>query len=87
MFTTIQRLPAVLADIGLPRSTFYLRIRQGLWTKPISLGGRAVGWPASDTIALNSARIAGQTDEEIRFLVHKLEAQRKGHCKSELGAP
>ena len=78
MLQTIQRLPAVKHESGLARSTIYLRIAQGLWTKPISLGGRAVGWPASETIALNAARIAGKTDDEIRALVQKLEAGRKG---------
>ena len=74
---TIQRLPTVQHECGLARSTIYLRIAQGLWTKPISLGGRAVGWPASETIALNAARIAGKTDDEIRALVQELEAGRK----------
>lgn len=74
---TILRLPAVKSESGLSRSTLYLRITQGLWTKPISLGGRSVGWPASEVIALNSARIAGKTDSEIRFLVQTLEADRK----------
>ena len=77
MATTILRLPAVKFESGLSRSTIYLRISQGLWTKPISLGGRAVGWPASEVITLNAARIAGKTDPEIRALVVKLEANRK----------
>lgn len=74
---TILRLPSVKSESGLSRSTLYLRITQGLWTKPISLGGRSVGWPASDVIALNAARIAGKTDNEIRELVQTLEANRK----------
>jgi prophage regulatory protein len=74
---TILRLPAVKSECGLSRSTLYLRITQGLWTKPISLGGRSVGWPASEVITLNSARIAGKTDKEIRELVQTLEADRK----------
>lgn len=74
---TIYRLPAVKAESGLSRSTLYLRISQGLWTKPVSLGGRTVGWPASEVAALNAARIAGKTDVEIRELVQKLEAGRK----------
>lgn len=74
---TILRLPAVKFESGLSRSTLYLRIAQGLWTKPVSLGGRTVGWPASEVTTLNSARIAGQPDTEIRALVRKLEAARK----------
>jgi prophage regulatory protein len=74
---TILRLPAVKSESGLSRSTLYLRITQGLWTKPISLGGRSVGWPASEVVTLNAARIAGKTDTEIRILVQTLEADRK----------
>ena len=77
MLKSIYRLPAVKAESGLSRSTLYLRISQGLWTKPVSLGGRTVGWPASEVAALNAARIAGQTDDEIRMLVRNLEAGRK----------
>ena len=73
---TIFRLPTVRQESGLSRSTLYLRINQGLWTKPISLGGRAVGWPASDVSTLNSARIAGKSDDEMRELVKRLEADR-----------
>jgi len=38
------RLPAVKERTGLSRSTIYLRISEGRFPKPISLGGRAVGW-------------------------------------------
>lgn len=40
----ILRLPAVKARTGLSRSTIYLRISEGSFPKPVSLGGRAVGW-------------------------------------------
>ena len=77
MSKIIYRLPRVQDAFGLSRSTIYLRIKQGLWTNPVSLGGSAVGWPESEVFALNAARIAGQTDAEIRDLVKKLEAERK----------
>jgi prophage regulatory protein len=54
-----------------------LRVSQGLWTKPVSLGARAVGWPSDEVEAINAARIAGNTDGEIRILVAKMEAARK----------
>jgi prophage regulatory protein len=44
MTHSILRLPAVKARTGLSRSTIYLRISQGMFPKPISLGARAVGW-------------------------------------------
>jgi len=74
---TIARLPTAKAESGYSRSTIYLRMSQGLWTKQIRLGRDVAGWPASDIAALNAARIAGKTDEEIRALVVKLEAARK----------
>lgn len=77
MTHTILRLPDVKTSTGLSRSTIYLRIAQGVFTKPVSLGGRAVGWPASEVAVLNAARIAGKTDLEVRDLVVKLEAARK----------
>jgi len=78
MKRTILRIPAVKFESGLSRSTIYLRVSQGLWTRPVSLGARAVGWPSDEVDAINAARIAGNSDDEIRLLVKKLEAARKG---------
>ena len=44
MTKSILRLPQVMARTGLSRSTIYLRISKGQFPRPISLGGRAVGW-------------------------------------------
>ncbi len=38
------RLPEVLARTGLSRSTIYVRLDQGRFPRPVSLGARAVGW-------------------------------------------
>ena len=40
----ILRLPDVKRSTGLSRSTIYLRVAEGTFPKPVSLGGRAVGW-------------------------------------------
>ena len=77
MANSILRLPAVKTQTGLSRSTIYLRIAAGVFTKPVNLGGRAVGWPADEVVALVAARIAGRSDHEIRELVEQLEAARK----------
>ena len=73
----ILRIPAVKSKSGYCRSTIYLRIAQGLWTKPVSLGQRAVGWPSNEIEALNAARISGKTDSQIRELVEMLHTKRK----------
>jgi prophage regulatory protein len=76
MSNKLLRLPAVKGQSGLSRSTIYLRIAQGLWTHPVGLGGRAVAWPADEVDALNAARIAGKSDEQVRILVRRLEVAR-----------
>jgi prophage regulatory protein len=73
----ILRLPAVKAATGLSRSSVYLRITQGAFPRPVSLGGRAVGWPEHEVAALVAARIAGKPENEVRVLVATLEAARK----------
>lgn len=76
MVTTILRLPDVLRLRGRSRSAHYLDIKQGLFTHPVQIGPRAVGWPLPETSAINTARIAGKSEIEIRDLVAKLEAAR-----------
>jgi prophage regulatory protein len=48
MAIVILRLPAVKTRTGLSRSTIYLRVADGSFPRPISLGARAVGWVESD---------------------------------------
>jgi prophage regulatory protein len=55
---TILRLPAVKTRTGLSRSTIYLRISQGTFPKPVSLGGRAVGWVEEEIQSWLAERIA-----------------------------
>src|SRR5690242_16863767 len=73
---TILRCRQVQAKTGLGRSSIYSRISKQLFTKPVFLGG-AVGWPEDEVNALNAARIAEKSDEEIRALVRRLEAARR----------
>ena len=58
MVHTILRLPAVKTNTGLSRSTIYLRIAQGAFPKPVSLGGRAVGWLDAEIQEWLQGRIA-----------------------------
>lgn len=74
---TILRRKQVEAATGSGRSMIYLRVSQGLFPKPVSLGARSVGWPAHEVDAINAARIAGKSDDEIRGLVQRLEAARR----------
>ena len=57
MTHTVLRLPAVKARTGLSRSTIYLRVSQGAFPAPVSLGGRAVGWIEAEVNAWLTAQI------------------------------
>ncbi|MGZ8943015.1 MAG: helix-turn-helix transcriptional regulator [Methylobacter sp.] len=78
----ILRRPAIEQSTGDSRSTIYRKIERGLFPKPVCIGRdknghtAQVGWPAHEVAAINQARIAGKSDEEIKRLVAELEAAR-----------
>ena len=74
---TILRFPSVKTEVGLSRTSIHRRIHAGLFPRPVSLGTKAVGWPAAEIAALNAARIADKSDDEIRALVRRMHEARK----------
>jgi prophage regulatory protein len=82
MNVCILREPAALQATGMPRSSFRDQLRAGFYTRPVKLGARAVGWPAHEIDAVLRARIAGQSDDQIKKLVQELETQRKSPSNS-----
>jgi prophage regulatory protein len=73
----ILRMPAVKAETGhRSHASIYNAIRNGLFTKPVQIGQRAVGWPDVEVRTICAARIAGQSEAEIRDLVGELHARR-----------
>lgn len=81
----ILRLRDVKSQTGFSRSTVYLRIHQRLFTRPVRLGGRSVGWPASEVATINAAYIAGLSASQIQGLVEKLESMRSDACGLQAG--
>lgn len=74
---SILRMPAVKAETGhRSHASIYNAIRAGLFTKPVPIGERSVGWPDGEVKAINAARIAGKSAAEIRALVQFLHAKR-----------
>lgn len=57
-------------------ASIYGLIRAGLWTTPVKIGERSSGWPSDEVTAINAARIAGASDDQIRELVTQLHAKR-----------
>jgi prophage regulatory protein len=72
----LLRLPSVIASSGRSRSGLYDQIAQGLWTKPVSLGARAVAWPSNEISSLIRASIAGFSEARLRALVVQLHEAR-----------
>lgn len=73
----IWRVKEVLRQTGLCRTNLYDSINNGLFTRPVRIGARAVGWPAGEVIMINMARIMDLKDDEVRNLVLWLEEERK----------
>ena len=65
MVESILRLPKVKSRTGLSRSTIYLRIAEGSFPKPVSLGGRAVGWTESSINDWVNQRIEESRSAEV----------------------
>lgn len=73
----LLRLPQVLGLTAKSRTSHYSDIKKGLMTPPVNLGANSVAWPENEIVALNSARIAGKDDVELRALVTQLTAARR----------
>jgi len=74
---SILRMPAVKAETGhRSHASIYTAIKNGTFTTGVAIGQRSVGWPSTEVQAINAARIAGKSEDEIRELVNRLHAKR-----------
>ncbi len=73
----ILKKSQVLIQRARSNRSHYRDIQNGLFTKPVSLGERAVGWPLNEVNILTAAQVAGLSEDEIRGLVAELHAKRK----------
>ncbi len=62
--TRFLRRPEVTARTGLARSTIKVRMREGHFPRPVSLGSRAVGWIEAEVDEWIRQRIAESRDTE-----------------------
>jgi prophage regulatory protein len=74
---SILRMPAVKLETGhKSHASIYTAIKAGMFTQPVQIGQRSVGWPDTEVKAINAARIAGKSETEIKELVNRLHAKR-----------
>ncbi len=76
-YSQLLRLALVSKQTAMPKSSVYAAIAKGLFTHPIKIGERMSAWLQSEVTAIVNARIAGKSNDEIKALVLKLEAERK----------
>jgi len=74
----LLRLPEVIRLSGHSRSMLYALISQGLYPKPVKISERAVAWISYEVAAINQARIAGKSNDELRTLVSQFLIARQG---------
>ena len=73
---TMLRRKQAAKEFGLCVSQTYVQESKGLIPKFISIGARAKALPQREVYAVNDARIAGKSDDEIREIVKTLMKQR-----------
>ena len=71
------RKPEVLKARGRGHAAHYNDIASGLMTTGVRISSQSVAWPDYEVDAINRARIAGKSDDEVRHLVVELHAKRK----------
>lgn len=82
ILTSLEKETDLLERIGLSKSTLNNKVNEGLWTPPVSLGARAVGFLQHESDELLTAHVGGYTTDEIRGLVKRLIKERNGSTES-----
>jgi prophage regulatory protein len=68
----LLRFSSLAEATGKSRSSIYRDIKVGLLPPPVKIGGDRSAWPAYEIDAINRARIAGKSDDQIKQLVSEL---------------
>ena len=77
MYPTDVRIhPHALKALGFGATAFYEKVKEGLLPPPFKLGQRACALMDTEIAAINKARAAEVSDDEIRALVAKLVENR-----------
>jgi prophage regulatory protein len=79
MQTKAQRLlprPEVCTLMGRSSASLHGDMKRGTFVQPIRTGPNSARWPETEVAAIQQARIAGKSEDQIRELVTKLQAAR-----------
>jgi|PlaIllAssembly_1097288.scaffolds.fasta_scaffold2347175_1 prophage regulatory protein len=73
----LLNMRVVLQAMNKSKSTMYRNIENGLFPKPVKIGGKRIAFPQTEVEAIINARISGSDDDAIKQLVIRLELARK----------
>jgi prophage regulatory protein len=76
IINSLLRRSAIEQLTGYSRTTIYRQIKRGLFVRPVSIGGYRVAWPSNEVDAINKARIAGKSEDQIKEIVEQLHNAR-----------
>ena len=79
---SLFRRPLVQQITGDSKSTIYRKIKAGLLTKPVKISTNSVAWPKSEIEAINKARIAGKSEDEIKQALARVALQSSAWHKN-----
>lgn len=78
---TLIRQATAEKQLGIGRTLYRNKVKEGLIPPPIKLGNRAVAYCQSEINATIAVMIAGYSDEQIKQFVRKLVAKRQDFHK------
>ena len=74
------RLPELLEQLAVGKTTLYARIKQGTFPPPVKFGERVFAWPEHEVDTVVNAYMRSATKEDLQKLVAQLMIARRSGC-------
>lgn len=74
------RLPELLEQLAVGKTTLYARIKQGTFPPPVKFGERFSAWPEHEVDTVVNAYMRSATKEDLQKLVAQLMIARHSDC-------
>ena len=74
------RLPELLEQLAVGKTTLYARIKQGTFPPPVKFGERVSAWPEHVVNTVVNAYMRSATKEDLQKLVAQLMIARRSGC-------
>lgn len=74
------RLPELLKQLAVGKTTLYARIKQGTFPPPVKFGERVSAWPEHEVNTVVNADMRSATKEDLQKLVAQLMIARRSGC-------